>query len=47
VARFVDPVVDATPEMLDQGAEEPGIDGPDDEVRVDGEMCGDHDSSNG
>ena len=45
VTGLVDAVVDAPPEVLDEGAEQAAIDGPDDEVRVDGEMCGDHGSS--
>ena len=45
MAGLVDAVVDAAAEVLDERAEEPTVDGPDDEVRVDGEMCGDHVSS--
>ena len=45
MARLVDAVVDAAPEVLDEGAEEPAVDRSDDEVGVDGEMCGDHGSS--
>ena len=45
VAGLVDAVVDAASEVLDEGAEQTAVDGPDDEMRVDGEMCGDHGSS--
>ena len=47
VSGLVDAVVDAPSEVLDERAEQTTIDGPDHEMRVDGEMCGDHDSSMG
>jgi len=47
MARFVDAVVDAPAEVFHEGSEEPAVDGPDDEVRVDGEVCRDHGSSIG
>src|SRR6185369_5268250 len=41
VRRLVDAVVDASSEVLDEGAEEPAIDWPHDKMRVDGETRGD------
>ena len=41
VLWLVDAVVYASPQVLDKGAEEPAVDRPHDEMRVDGEMRGD------
>src|SRR5690606_35008979 len=43
VRRLIDAVVDTSPEVLDEGAEQPAVDRPDDKMRVDGETCGDQD----
>jgi hypothetical protein len=37
VAGFVQPVVDAAAEVLDEGAEQTPVDGADDEAGVDGD----------
>src|SRR5690606_37963929 len=41
VAGLVEPVVDAAAEVLHEGAEDPPVDRGHNEMRVEGEMCGD------